>query len=65
MKQKALNSMQIASKGKLTCHETTELNQLDKQITNMMLKAENNIKDQNNSYLWSPELHNVVRSVFI
>ena len=57
--------MQIASKRKLTCHEATELNQLGKQITNMMLKAENNIKGQNNTYLWSSELHNVVRSVFI
>ena len=45
-KKTKLNLMQIASKRKLTWHEETKLNQLDKQITNIMLKAENNIKGQ-------------------
>ena len=30
-----------------------------------MLKAENNIKGQSNTYPWSPELHDAVRSVSI
>ena len=30
-----------------------------------MLKAENNVKGQNNTYPWSPELHDTVRSVSI
>ena len=30
-----------------------------------MLKAENNIKGRNNTYPWSPELHDAVRTASI
>ena len=57
--------MQIAGARKLTSQEERELNQLDKQITQIMLKAERNIKGHNTNYPWSPELHDSVRSVSI
>ena len=63
--QKALKLMQIASKSKLTWHEEIELNKLDKLITTIMLKAENNIKWRNNTYPWSPKIHEAVRKVSI
>ena len=46
-------------------NEEIELNKLDKLITTIMLKAENNIKGRNNTYPWSPEVHEAVRKFSI
>ena len=42
--------MQIAGERKLTSQEEKDLNQLDKQSTQIMLKVERNIKGHNNTY---------------
>ena len=57
--------MKIASKRKLTRQEEIDLNTLEKMITTFMLNAENNITGKNNTYPWSPELHDAVRAVSI
>ena len=57
--------MKLATARKLTSQEEKYLNQLDKQITNIMIIAKNNIKGHHNTYPWSPELHDAVRMVSI
>ena len=57
--------MQIVGERKLISQEEKDLNQLDKQITQIMLKTGRNIKGHNKTYPWSPELYNTVRSVSI
>lgn len=57
--------MKLASARKLTSQEEKWLNQLNKQITNILIIEEQNIKGHHNSYSWSPELHGTVRLVSI
>ena len=57
--------MQIAGERQLTSQEEKELNQLDKQITQIMINSQRNVKGNNNTYPWSPKLHNAVKSVSI
>ena len=57
--------MQIARAKQLISQEEKELNQLDKKITQIMLKTERNIKDHNDTCPWSPELHDTVKSISI
>ena len=49
----------------MTTKEEKELNQLDKQITTIMIEVEKTIKSHHNIYPWSSELHNDVRTVSI
>ena len=57
--------MIISKKRRLTKDEEVNLNRIDQLITKIMLKSEKNINNQQHNSLWSPELHDSIRTVFI
>lgn len=51
----------IVKQRQLNEKEEKEMNIIDKEITELMIKAENNINRHQHNELWSPTLHDAIQ----
>ena len=63
VEQRAQNIHTIATKRKLTPLEEKELNNIDEEITAILLKAEKSIKGEQHNLPWSPRLHDAIKNI--